>query len=65
MMIVCIYPSLLDKYSLLVMGCNYFSVSLSHQGPARRTKPAEQGVTIFTIHKLNDKNAKKHSPAMT
>ena len=25
-----------------------FSVSLSHQGPARRPKPVEQGVTIFT-----------------
>ena len=33
------------------------SISLSHQGPARKLKLIEQGVTIFT--KLNDLNAEK------
>ena len=36
-----------------------FSVILSHQWPARRLKLVEQGVTIFTIHKLNDLNTEK------
>ena len=31
-----------------------FFITLSHQCPARRPKPVEQGVIIFTIHKLND-----------
>ena len=35
----------------------FFSISLSHQGPARKPKLIEQGVTIFT--KLNDLNAEK------
>ena len=37
-----------------------FSVTLSNQGPARRLKPVEKGVTIFAIHKLNDLNAEKN-----
>ena len=31
---------------------SYFSATLSHQRPARRSKSVVQGVTIFTIHKL-------------
>ena len=52
-----------------VIACSskpYFSITLSYQGPAKRPKPVEQGVTIFPIHKLNDVNtAKNHSPAVT
>ena len=33
---------------------SYFSATPSHQGPARRSKSVVQGVTIFTIHKLNN-----------
>ena len=40
------------------------SISLSHQGPVRKLKLIEQGVTIST--KLNDLNADKNpSPAVT
>ena len=64
MVIVCIYPSLLDKYSLLVTGCNYLSVFTIPPGTTcKEDKPAEQGVTIFTIHKLNDVNAEKAQPS--
>ena len=34
------------------------SISLSHQGPVRKPKLIEQGVTIFA--KLNDLNAEKN-----
>ena len=36
-----------------------FSVTISRQGSARRLKPVEQGVTIFTVHKLSDLKAEK------
>ena len=42
--------------SLLLGVLMFSSVTLSHQGPARRPKPVKQGVTIFTIHKPNDLN---------
>ena len=42
----------------------FLSISLSHQGPARKPKLIEQGATIFT--KLNDLNTEKNpSPAVT
>ena len=37
------------------------SISLSHQGSARKPKLIEQGVTIFT--KLNNLNAEKSQPS--
>ena len=37
------------------------SIPLSHQGPTRKPKLIEQGVTIFT--KLNDLNAEKTQPS--
>ena len=41
-----------------------FSITLSHQGPAKRPKPIEKGVTIFTIHKLNLNTEKNPSPVV-
>ena len=50
------FSSAFYQTSILVTSHGFeglFYVTLSHQGIARRPKPIEQGVTIFTIHKLN------------
>ena len=55
--------ALYGKRNTLMM--TNLSITLSHQGPAMRLKPIEQGVTIFTTHKLNYLNAKNPNPAVT
>ena len=65
-MYMCSYSFVTFYLYLILIYIMYvsFSVSLSHQGPARKPKLIEEGATIFT--KLNDLNAEKEpSPAVT
>ena len=67
-MLACNSPqSTTNLWLLIVYLRPSISSSLSHQGPARKPKLIEQGVTIFTIFSLlNDLNVEKNlSPVVT